>query len=42
MTSEKDCKYVSSRGILTSCDIHSYTPISSVPQLINYNKDIHR
>lgn len=40
MTSEKDCKYVSSRGILTSCDIHSYTPISSIPQLINYNENM--
>jgi hypothetical protein len=40
MTSEKDCKYVSSRGLLTSCDIHSYTPISSIPQLINYNKNM--
>ena len=40
MTSEKDCKYVSSRGLLTSCDIHSYTPISSIPQLINYNENM--
>ena len=40
MRFEKDCKYVSSRGLLTSCDIYSTTPVSSIPQLINYNKGI--
>ena len=28
--------FVSSRGILKSCDYYSYTPVSSVKQLINY------
>ena len=40
MSHEKDCYYVSSRGILNSCDIYSYTPISSINQLINYNKTL--
>lgn len=35
--SEVDCRWVSSRGILKSCDIHSATPISSVPVCLNYN-----
>lgn len=34
---ENECIYVSSRGILKSCDIHSGTPISSIRQLINYD-----
>jgi hypothetical protein len=36
-SSEVDCKYVSSRGILKSCTIKSATPISSINQLINYD-----
>ncbi len=32
--------FVSSRGILQSCDTRSVTPISSIRQLINYNKII--
>ena len=39
MNSEIDCTFVSSRGILKSCDIHSATPISSVSSLINYKWD---
>ena len=35
--SENDCKYVSSRGILKSCDIYSSTPISGITHLINYD-----
>lgn len=34
---EQNCKYVSSRGILKSCDIRSITPISSIRELYNYN-----
>jgi hypothetical protein len=34
---ENDCTFVSSRGFLKSCDIHSGTPISSIRQLINYD-----
>ena len=34
---ERDCKLVSSRGILKSCAIHSATPISSIKQLIGYD-----
>lgn len=30
-------KYVCSRGILKSCDIHSNSPISSIHILVNYN-----
>ena len=33
---ESTCKYVSSRGILKSCDIHSTKPMSSVNTLIGY------
>jgi len=40
MRFEKDCNYVSSRGLLTSCDIYSTNPVSSISELINYNKDI--
>ena len=28
--------YVSSRGILKSCDYYSYTPASSITYLLNY------
>jgi hypothetical protein len=34
---ETKCKYVSSRGILKSCDIHSNKPISSIKKLIDYD-----
>ncbi len=34
---ENNCKYVCSRGLLKSCDIHSLRPISSIRQLINYD-----
>ena len=34
---ESNCKYVSSRGLLKSCDIYSSQPISSIRQLINYD-----
>jgi hypothetical protein len=34
---ENNCEYVSSRGLLKSCDIRSFDPISSVCQLINYD-----
>ena len=33
---ENDCRFVSSRGILKSCDIHSGTPVSSIKEMINY------
>jgi hypothetical protein len=34
---ETKCKYVSSRGILKSCDIHSTKPISGIKELMNYD-----
>ena len=34
---ESECKYVSSRGILKSCNIHSSNPISSIRQCIGYD-----
>ena len=34
---ENHCEYVSSRGLLKSCDIYSSTPISSIRQLIHYD-----
>ncbi len=34
--SETNCRLVSSRGILKSCEIHSATPVSSSQKLINY------
>ena len=34
---ENNCIYLSSRGILKSCDIHSSNPISSIRQLIHYD-----
>lgn len=36
INSEKYCKYVSSRGLLKSCDIYSSTPISGISTMINY------
>ena len=35
--SEVDCEFVSSRGILKSCDIHSNLPISSIRDLVGYS-----
>jgi hypothetical protein len=38
---ENACKYVNSRGLLKSCNIHSRRPISSIQQMIEYDfKDI--
>jgi hypothetical protein len=37
---ENNCYFVSSRGILKSCDIYSFTPVSSIRQMINYNMDV--
>ncbi len=37
MNNETDCIYVSSRGILKSCDIHSTNPISSIRELRDYD-----
>jgi hypothetical protein len=37
--SEKNCYFVSSRGILHSCDIKSNIPVSSIRELSNYNLD---
>jgi hypothetical protein len=34
---ENNCKYVSSRGILKSCDIYSTTPISGIRELLAYD-----
>jgi len=34
---ESDCKYISSRGILKSCFIHSQQPISDITSLIQYD-----
>jgi hypothetical protein len=34
---ENNCKYISSRGILKSCNVKSLTPISSINILINYD-----
>ena len=36
---ENNCRFVNSRGILKSCDIHSSMPVSSISQLINYKWD---
>lgn len=36
---ENDCRIVSSRGILKSCDIHSETPVSSIKVILNYQWD---
>lgn len=35
--SEIDCRYVSSRGLLKSCDVRSATPWSSIRHLVNYD-----
>ena len=37
MDQENNCNYISSRGILKSCDIYSSTPRSSIRQLIDYD-----
>jgi len=34
---ETQCKYVSSRGILKSCAVHSQNPVSSIRHLIGYD-----
>jgi hypothetical protein len=34
---EKECHFVSSRGILNACDVKSAVPISSIRQLYQYN-----
>lgn len=39
MSTEIDCTFVSSRGILKSCEIYSSTPTSSVRSLLNYDWD---
>lgn len=36
MSLEKDCEFVSSRGILHSCDVHSYNPRSSCRSDLQY------
>uniref|UniRef100_A0A6C0E3V9 Exostosin GT47 domain-containing protein n=1 Tax=viral metagenome TaxID=1070528 RepID=A0A6C0E3V9_9ZZZZ len=37
MDDENNCKYVSSRGILKACDIHSIEPISDIRHLHDYD-----
>jgi hypothetical protein len=37
MEDENNCQYISSRGILKSCDIYSTYPISDAQQLYNYD-----
>jgi len=37
MIQENTCLYLSSRGILKSCNIHSANPVSSIRQLIGYD-----
>lgn len=39
MNNENQCIFVSSRGILRSCDVHSLIPKSSVLNLANYSFD---
>jgi len=34
---ESKCRFVGSRGILKTCDIHSSTPVSSILRLIGYD-----
>ena len=34
---ENHCNYISSRGFLKACDIHSLTPVSSIHDLIGYD-----
>lgn len=36
---ENHCHYISSRGFLKACDIHSLTPVSSIYDLIGYDFD---
>ena len=38
--SETDCQYISSRGILKSCDIRSLVPHSSIQVLYQYNQSL--
>ena len=40
MTEENNCHFLSSRGILKSCDVYSLHPISSDIYIRNYNKDL--
>lgn len=40
MVEENNCHFLSSRGILKSCDIYSVTPISSDIYIRNYNKNL--
>ncbi len=37
LLAENDCYFVSSRGVMKSCDLYSATPVSSVSQIINYD-----
>jgi hypothetical protein len=39
---ENHCHYISSRGFLKACDIHSLTPISSIYDLIGYDFDFNK
>lgn len=34
---ESECKIVSSRGIMKSCDVFSNNPISSIKRIIGYD-----
>ena len=34
---DNHCKYINVRGLLKSCDIHSFTPVSSVGDLLGYD-----
>ena len=36
---ESECQLVSSRGILSACDVKSSTPVSSIQTLLNYDWD---
>ena len=40
MTEENNCHFLSSRGILKSCDVYSLHPISSDIYIRNYNVDL--
>ena len=37
ITNENNCLYVSSRGIMKSCDVYSNQPISSIRQMVSYD-----
>jgi hypothetical protein len=37
MSSENNCKYICSRGIMKSCDIYPQQPISSIRQVYEFN-----